>query len=114
MKLAAYVLTAGMLAAGHVQAEDVQALLQSYNCRLCHSDYESRTGPAYVDVATKYRGKKNAASTIVALIRKGVHGEGPWPMPPLPEVSPADARRIAEYILSLKPRATKASGTQGS
>jgi hypothetical protein len=35
-------------------------------------------------------------------------------MPPLPEVSPADARRIAEYILSLKPRATKASGIQGS
>ena len=98
-----------------LQAEDVQALLQSYNCRLCHSDYETRTGPAAtVDVAAKYRGKKNAASTIVAVIRKGVHGEGPWPMPPLPEVSPADARRIAAYILSLKPSATKVSGSKGS
>jgi cytochrome c len=114
MKLAPFVLTVGMLAGGHVQAEDVPALLQTYNCRLCHSDYETRTGPAFVDVAAKYRAKKNAASTIVAVIRKGVHGEGPWPMPPLPEVSPADARRMAEYILSLKPLATKAAGTRGS
>lgn len=114
MKLAPFVLIVGMVAGGPVRADDVQVLLQTYNCRLCHSDYETRTGPAYVDVAAKYRGKRNAASTIVAVIRKGVHGEGPWPMPPLPEVAPADARKIAGYILSLKPSATKVSGSKGS
>lgn len=29
-------------------------------------------------------------------------GEGPWHMPPHPEVSDADARRMVRYILSLQ------------
>ncbi len=110
MKIATLVLTLGMLVGGHAQADDVQSLLRAYNCRVCHSDHETRTGPAFVDVAAKYRGNKKAVSILVDVIRKGVHGEGPWPMPPLPEVSPADAKDISEYILSLKPYPEKPAG----
>jgi cytochrome c551/c552 len=33
---------------------------------------------------------------------KGSHGNGPWHMPPHPEVSDADAKAMVRYILSLK------------
>ena len=102
MKLAIIALGAGMLVAGAAEAQNVRALLKTHNCTICHSEREVRTGPAYVDIAVKYRHNPKAVSILVAVIRKGVHGEGPWPMPPLPEVPPADAKKIAEYILSLK------------
>ncbi len=102
MKLTALALTTGILTCPVAHAADVQSLLQAHNCAICHADRDTKTGPAFVDVAAKYRGNPQAVSILVAVIRKGVHGEGPWPMPPLPEVSPADATRIAEYILSLK------------
>jgi cytochrome c551/c552 len=103
IRLAAIALVVGMLVAGAAGAQDVPSLLKTHNCDLCHSERETRTGPSYVDMAVKYRNNPKAASILVAVIRKGVHGGGPWPMPPLPEVPPADANRIAAYILSLKP-----------
>jgi len=103
MKLVTIAFGAGMLVGGAAEARDVQSLLKTYDCAICHSERETKTGPAHVDVAVKYRNNPKAVSTLVNVIRKGVHGEGPWPMPPLPEVPPADARKIAEYVLSLKP-----------
>jgi cytochrome c len=108
MKLATLTLAAGLLAGGAAQAQDqdhdqdVESLLQTHDCRLCHADRETKTGPAYVDVADKYHGNPDAESSLVNVIRKGARGAGPWHMPPHPEVSPAEAKRIAEYILSLK------------
>jgi cytochrome c len=102
MKFVTIALAAGILVGGAAEAQDAQLLLKAYNCNICHTDRETMTGPAYVDVAVKYRNNPKAVSILVAVIRKGVHGEGPWPMPPLPEVPPADAKKIAEYILSLK------------
>jgi cytochrome c551/c552 len=55
-----------------------------------------------VDVAIRYRGNPRAAAVITGSIRKGVHNGGPWHMPPHPEVSGADARIMARYILSLQ------------
>jgi len=102
MKLVTIALAAGILVGGAAEAQDVRSLLKTYNCNICHADHETKTGPAYVDVAAKYRNNPKAVSILVAVIRKGVHGEGPWPMPPLPEVPPDDAKKIAEYVLSLK------------
>jgi len=82
-------------------AEAPRALFERYKCYVCHADHEARTGPAYVDVAAKYRGDPQARAMLVAEIRKGAHGGGPWPMPPHPEVSAADAGTMVRYILSL-------------
>jgi len=79
------------------------ALLTSYKCYLCHADSEPKAGPAYVDVATRYRGDPHAIDTIATKIRDGVRGGGPWHMPPHPEVSKADARTMAAYIMALPP-----------
>jgi cytochrome c len=89
------------IAPGIADAQGPQALLQQYKCYSCHADHETKTGPAYVDVAAKYRGKPDAVKLIAAVVRKGAHGRSPWHMPPHPEVSDADARKLASYILSL-------------
>jgi cytochrome c len=87
-------------------ANDVRAqaplLLQQYKCYYCHADKVEKTGPAFADVAARYKGKPQAVTILVATVRKGSHGNGPWHMPPHPEVSEADAKQMVDYILSLK------------
>lgn len=84
------------------RAQDPQALLHRYRCYICHADAEALAGPAYVDVAAKYKGKPHALATITAVIKNGARGGGPWHMPPHPEVSDAEAMLMARYILSIK------------
>jgi cytochrome c len=103
MKINALFLTAGLLAAGIAQAQDPQALLQKHSCTICHATEEAGAGPAFVDIAEKYKGNPKAAANLRAVVKKGKHGSGPWHMPPLPEVTDADAEIMVRYILSLKP-----------
>lgn len=95
------VFTVALWAAGLAQAQTPQSLLQQNNCYLCHADRETKTGPAYVDVAAKYRGKADAVEVVAATVRKGAHGGGPWHMPPHPEISRADALTMSRYILTV-------------
>ena len=81
---------------------DPQALLTQYKCYLCHADRETKAGPAYVDVAHQYRNTPNAVSKLASEIRGGLRHGGPWHMPPHPEVSVAQARAMARYIMSLR------------
>lgn len=75
-----------------------QALLQRYKCSSCHADRETKTGPAYVDVAARYRGDPKALATLTAAVKQGSHGAGQWHMPPHPEVSDADARKMVRVL----------------
>jgi cytochrome c len=77
-----------------------RALLQRYECYACHGDGEARAGPAYADVAARYRKTPHAVARLADVIRKGAHGSGQWHMPAHPEISKADAVRMARYILS--------------
>lgn len=90
-------------ALAQAQGQSPQALLHEYRCYICHADSDAKAGPAYVDVAVKYRGRPDAVARVVATIKRGSHGGGPWHMPPHPEVSDAEAKVMARYILSLKP-----------
>jgi cytochrome c len=85
------------------QPVDPQALLTHYKCYICHADRETKAGPAYVDVAAQYRKTPDAVSVIALEIRRGLRRGGPWHMPPHPEVSVAEARAMARYIVSLRP-----------
>ena len=82
---------------------DPQTLLTQYKCYICHADRESKAGPAYVEVAERFRANPNAVSVIALEIRRGLRRGGPWHMPPHPEVSAPEARAMARYIMSLKP-----------
>lgn len=89
-------------------AAAVRKLLTEHKCYICHSDYEAKAGPAYVDVAAQFRGRREAEEVIAAEIRNGIRGGGPWHMPPHPEVSANEARAIARYIMSIDARARPA------
>jgi cytochrome c len=91
-----------LFSAGIAQAGSPEALLARYQCYVCHADQETRTGPAFVDVAARYKDDRRAEARLAAEVRKGTHGSGPWHMPPHPEVSAADARTMLRYIFSLK------------
>lgn len=84
-------------------AAEPPASLTTYRCYLCHADRETRAGPAFEEVAARYRGTPRAVDVIADEIRSGLRTGGPWHMPPHPEVSERDARTMARYILSLKP-----------
>lgn len=87
--------------ANDARTTDPRVLLTQYKCYLCHADRETKAGPAYVDVAARLRDHPKAVSRIAMEIRRGIRRGGPWHMPPHPEVSLADARVMARYIMSL-------------
>jgi cytochrome c len=102
MKLVCLSFVSVYFAAAPAAAEDAQALLHKYRCDLCHAAAAAKTGPAYADIAEKHRADPRAEARLAGFVRKGEHGSGPWPMPPHPEVSAAEARKMARYILSVK------------
>lgn len=80
-----------------------EALAKSKNCMACHAVDKKLVGPAYKDVAKKYAGDAKAADMLAAKIVKG--GSGVWgaiPMPANTQVSPAEAKKLATWVLSLK------------
>lgn len=77
-------------------------LAQKKNCMACHAIDKKLVGPAYKDVAAKYSGQKDAADKLAQKIMKG--GSGVWgsiPMPANPQVSEAEAKQLAQWVLSL-------------
>ncbi len=90
---------AGVLAAPVAQADE--ALLKKHNCIACHQIDKKLLGPAYKDVAKKYKGQKDIAAKLADKVKKGGQGAwGPVPMPPNPQVPDADNKKMVEYILS--------------
>lgn len=73
------------------------------NCLACHYVDKRKYGPSFQQVAAKYANEKNAAERLAKKIRRG--GSGVWGedmMPPQPQVSAAEARLLATYVLSVK------------
>ena len=78
-------------------------LAQKKNCMACHAVDKKLIGPGYKEVAAKYAGQKDAADKLAQKIIKG--GVGAWgqvPMPANPQVSEAEAKQLAAWVLSVK------------
>jgi cytochrome c len=78
-------------------------LMKKNACNACHAVDKKLVGPAFKEVAAKYRGDPKAEAMLVDKVKKG--GVGVWgqvPMPPNPQVSDADAKALVKWILSLK------------
>ena len=91
----------------HVQAQNDQLkkLMLSNNCMACHLIDKRKYGPEFTEIASKYAANKSAVEILAAKIKSG--GTGVWGedyMPPQPQVSDADAKKMAELILTLKPK----------
>ena len=88
------------LAASH-SAHANPALARKQGCLGCHAVASKLVGPAYVEVAAKYGNDKAAIADLAKSIRAG--GSGKWgdmAMPPQGQLSDADARRLATWILN--------------
>ena len=78
-------------------------LAQKKNCMACHAVDKKLVGPAYKDVAAKYAGQKDAVDKLAVKILKGGAGVwGPVPMPANAQVSDAEAKKLAAWVLSQK------------
>jgi cytochrome c len=78
-------------------------LATSKNCMACHATDKKLVGPAYKDVAAKYAGDKTAIDKLAIKIQKGGAGVwGPVPMPANTQVSDADAKKLAAWVLTIK------------
>jgi len=79
-----------------------QAMMQKDGCAACHAVDKTIVGPAYNQVAAKYRGDKTAAAKLEQKVKTGGAGVwGPVPMPPNSAVPDADIKALVSWILSL-------------
>ncbi|HEY0905930.1 MAG TPA: c-type cytochrome [Methylophilus sp.] len=90
-------------AASAIAAGSAEALAQKSGCLLCHSVEKKVLGPAYKDVAAKYKGDKSAEAKLIQKVKTG--GSGAWgdmPMPPnSPQVKDEDIKTLVQWVLSL-------------
>jgi cytochrome c len=90
-------------AAWPARAQNVEELLKKHACLSCHAVDKKLVGPAYKDVAAKYRTQKDAQKMLIAKVKKGGSGVwGPVPMPPNSGVTDAELNTMVGWILSLK------------
>ncbi len=104
--LIAVATAAGVLLGGTanaaVDAAKAKQLAQKYNCLACHAEDKKLVGPAYKEVAKKYKGDAGAEAKLIGKVKAG--GSGVWgaiPMPPN-NVPDADIKTLVEWILSLQ------------
>ena len=80
-----------------------EELAKKHACFACHAVDKKLVGPAYKDVAAKYRNDKGAEAKLVEKVKKV--GTGVWgqvPMPPNSQVTDADVQALVKWILSQK------------
>ena len=74
------------------------------DCLRCHGMDRNYVGPSFRQIAARYSGRTDAADYLVRKIREGGVGEwGRTVMPRQPHVSEAQARDMAQWLLSLAP-----------
>jgi cytochrome c len=87
----------GLLGAGAGYAAESGAdLAKAKGCLNCHAVDQKKVGPAFKDVAAKYKGNKEAATTLTAKLKDG-KGH------PKQAASESDIKKILEdYVLAQK------------
>ena len=87
---------------GTAAAAAPEELAVKAGCAGCHAKDKKLLGPAYHDIAAKYKADPKAATALLAKARSG--GKGVWgqvPMPPVDakKVGDADLAAIVDWIL---------------
>jgi cytochrome c len=80
-----------------------EKLAQASGCMTCHGVDKKIIGPAYKDVANKYRGNKGAEADLIKKVKGGSKGVwGDIPMPPNAHVKDEDIKTLVQWILAQK------------
>lgn len=76
-------------------------LAKKHNCTACHAIDKKMIGPAYLDVAKKFKGQPDAAEKLTKSVKAGSSGIwGPVPMPPNAGVPDADIKTLVDWVLA--------------
>lgn len=79
-----------------------ESLVKASDCKTCHHAVNKIIGPSHTDVAKKYEFTQANVEYLAGKIKEG--GAGVWgevPMTAHPDLSQADAEKMARYVLSL-------------
>lgn len=79
-----------------------EAIATKAGCMACHSVAKKMVGPAFKDIAAKYKGQADAAAKLADKVRKGGSGVwGPIPMSPngADKISDADLKAVVQWVL---------------
>jgi cytochrome c len=109
---ARYIPPTGHDAGGPQLPSEIEKLAVAKQCFACHQVDKPSVGPAYLDVAMKYRDQTDAAAELQAKLKTG--GGGVWgevPMPPQAVVSDAEGESLIRAILALAQGMAEARGT---
>lgn len=101
MRIATIIAMASVALLSVSAAQADEAALSKAGCMACHTKDKKLVGPAFKDVAAKYKGQ-DATAALVQKVRAGGKGVyGPIPMPPNPpeKISDADLKGGVEWIL---------------
>ena len=86
---------AGTLAAGSGFAQSGADVVKAKGCLNCHDAHKKKVGPAFMDVAAKYKGKKDAEAELVAKLKAGTAH-------PKIAASDAELKAMVQHVLSTK------------
>jgi cytochrome c551/c552/cytochrome c5 len=95
--------SASAKSSGPLDPAAAQAMMQKDGCGACHAVDKKIVGPAYQDVAAKYKGDAGALAKLTQKVKAGGVGVwGPVPMPPNSWVADGDIQALVTWILALK------------
>ena len=86
---------AGTVATGAVQAQSGADVLKAKGCLGCHEMDKKKVGPAYKDVAAKYKGNKDAEGMLLGKLKEG-KGH------PKVAASDAELKAAVQHVLATK------------
>jgi len=89
------VAAAGALAAGVGFAQSGADVLKAKGCLNCHEADKKKIGPAYKDVAVKYKDDKGAVGKLVGMLKEG-KGH------PKVAASDAELKAAVQHVLTTK------------
>lgn len=98
---------AALMVLGASQAQADLDLAKKSGCLACHSVEKKVVGPAWKDVAARYKGDAGARDALIKKVKTG--GKGNWtevtkgvPMPPYsPRVKDEDIAKLVDFVLGL-------------
>ena len=94
MKLIAIAVVASIALAASGAASAQEALAKSEGCLNCHAVDAKKVGPAFKEVAAKYKGKADAEATLTAKLEAGKDH-------PAVKAKPEDVKALVKWVLAM-------------
>lgn len=83
--------------------DPARELAEKNGCLSCHAPRQRVVGPAFAEIAAKYRADSGAESRLMAKVKSG--GQGVWgsvAMPPFANLQDQDLRMLVRWILKIE------------